>query len=307
MTFEQLRVFIAVAEQLSFTRAAELLYLSQPAVSQHVQSLERHMGTQLFERRGRKFELSQAGETLLGYAHQILRLAADAETAIQELRETVHGRLQLGTTETIGSYLLPELIGRFSREHPNIQVSLRMRGPGEVISSVVNGDMDLAVVEEAPGAKYHDQLITLPFRTGEVVLIVSPEHPFASLDTLHPWDVTKLPLIVRQVSDRTRVFWTEKLAEAGVYGDRLTIAFELDNTEGIKRAVMANLGAGFVSTYAVERELELGLLKTIKIAGIDFTRTIWAITPVRQHPPRRIQVFLEYLQRVGMAAPQPVP
>lgn len=299
MTFEQLRVFTAVAEQMSFTRAAEALYLSQPAVSQHIQGLERHFQVTLIERKGRKLELSQAGRKLLAYAHRIMREAAEATTALSELTMEVHGKLQLCTSETIGSYLLPSIIGQFVKLYPHVQVSLRFKSAPEVISALVNGEIELALLEEVPHARYHEQVVRHFYRTGEVVLIVAPDHPFARRSVILPSELLEVPLIVRQAADRTRVFWTERLYLAGVHPDQLRVAFELDNTEGIKRAVMAGLGAGFVSTYAVTQELSLGLLHTVRIEGVDMARPLWALTPARYQLPKRVDAFVELLKQVA--------
>jgi DNA-binding transcriptional LysR family regulator len=295
MTFEQLRAFIAVAEQLSFTRAAELLYLSQPAVSQHIQGLERKFQMSLFERKGRKLELTQGGEKLLVYAQRIMREASEAENVLMDLNQQVHGKLQIGTSETIGSYLMPELIGRFSQRYPQVQVSLRFKSAREVVSALAHGELDMAVLEEPPGPKYRDQIAAHPYRTGQVVLIVSPDHPWATRSAVMAQELTETPLIVRQEADSTRIFWTERLAQAGIDADQLRLSFELDNTEGIKRAVMAGLGAGFVSTYAVAMELQMGLLKTVRLVGLDLSRSIWALVPSRYQLPQRVEAFLDFL------------
>lgn len=301
MTFDQLRVFIAVAEQLSFTRAAELLYLSQPAVSQHVQGLERHFGQALFERKGRRLELTVAGARLLSHARRIMQEAAEATEALSELDGQLHGRIHVGASETVGCYLLPGILGPFLADHPLVQIALRLKSTPDVISALVNGELDLGVVEEQAASRYRDQLVTHFFRQGQVVLVVAPDHPWAARPEVDPQELVDMPLVVRPESDRTRAFWSDKLAQAGVYQDALTIGMELDDTEGIKRAVMAGLGAGFVSLYAVEQELARGDLRSVTLRGLDLSRPLWVVTPVRRQLPLRLQALLECLQGHGQA------
>jgi DNA-binding transcriptional LysR family regulator len=266
MNLHHLRIFYTVAQRRSVTRAAAELLLSQPAVSLQLKALEREMGLSLFERGGPSLRLTQAGEVLYRAAVSILHAKDEAERAISELRGGSKGRLILGAGTTGGMYVLPRIVKAYKTLWPETEILFHIGTTDQLLERLQENVLDMGVV----GGPVEDRRFVIEtICTDELVLIAAPSHPIASLAKVTLKDLAGMPFIVPETGSRTRQLVERKLREAGV---PITIAMQLPGTEGVKRAVQAQLGVGMVSSFAVESECLAGALQRVPIEGWRLTR-----------------------------------
>lgn len=292
MNLDWLRTFVVAADALNFTKAAEVLHLTQPAVSQHIKELEGAFKQPLFERRNRQVRLSQAGELLLPYARQVLSGLEEAHTVLSALEGMPSGGLAIGAGNTAGVYILPTLLGRFRAAHPHVRISLKVGQTTDLVDLLGHGELDLALLEEGPDEGTRRPLTRVPFLSDELVLIAPPDGPRGPLT---PAELAGLPLLARATQSRTEQLIRAHLTAAGLAPGDLHVGLELGNTEAIKRGVMAGLGLGFVSRFAIADELADQRLHEVPVTGVHIERRIWIVTPERRVQPeavRRFQAFL---------------
>lgn len=293
MTFGQFRIFLAVIEHGSFTRAADALYMSQPAVSQHIQCLERELGQQLFCRKGRTPQLTSAGKELVPHARRLVEVLDQARQALAALAKNECPSLSIGATGFIGDYLLPEVIGRYHAQHPNVQLSLSLGQTPDLVARLLDGELDLALTADLP-TRHQDRLSTQLYRTGELILAAPATHPWTQRSELPLDELLSEPLIVMANEDQSQVFVRERLAAAGVAVDRLAAAFELGSMEGVVRAIRAGLGVGFVSVFVIEPDLRLGTVRRIPLQGLTLRRPLWILT-LSGEVPGHVQHMIDHL------------
>jgi len=263
----RLVVFRAVAEQLSFRKAAEELYLTQPAVSLQIKALEEDLGVQLFDRTGSHIALTEAGNTLLSYARQVHTLLSEAEREVASLSGEHAGRLALGASTTIAQYVLPRLLGEFRREHPRVHATMISGNTEHVVSAVIQQQIALGFIE---GPAHSRDVKTEPFLVDELVLIVPAAHEWAERGSIGCTEIASTPLLMRERGSGSRKVVEMALERQHIKRSSLQIVMELDSTEAIKSAVEAGLGAGFVSRWAIAKDLRLG--SAFKIVAIDGLR-----------------------------------
>lgn len=294
MNLDRLATFLAAADTLNFTQTARRLHLSQSAVSQQMRELEEDLGVTLFERRGRGLMLTPAGETLRARGQALVREAGAVRSELEAFRGLAQGVLRLGASNTLGIYLLPYALGRFSLLYPGIRVSLVVTDVGAILTKLRDGELDAALVEEdlPPGSIPGWE--KLPLLEDALVLVAPAGHPVLDSLPLPRERLLTLPFILRPRDSETRRMIHDRLAEEGLDPERLNIRFELGNTEGIKRAVMTGLGVGFVSRYATWLEQRVGWLVEVPIAGLDLRRMLWLVRP-RTGRPAHSERFSEML------------
>ncbi|MBI2863336.1 MAG: LysR family transcriptional regulator [Chloroflexi bacterium] len=257
--FHQLFVFYTVARLSSFSKAADELYISQPAVSNQVKLLEQRYGQPLFERLSRGIKLTQAGEIALDYARRIFALADEMEEVIADLRGVAFGRLVIGASTTIGEYLLPEIMGRFKERHPGVDMELRISNTRQVAGEVLRHELDLGFIG---GHDQDDSLMVEPFAADEIVLFASPRHRLAGRTDVNVDDLRDEGFITREKGSATRVIAETHLRLLGVEPQ---VRMELGSNEAVKRAVWAGLGLGMLSRAALLAEVESGHLVVLEI------------------------------------------
>lgn len=271
----RLKVFRTVAEAMSFRKAAEMLHLSQPAVSQQIRALEEEARVRLFDRaggdgHGSQIALTEAGRVLLGYANRAAVMMAEAERALAALNHEVTGELRLGASTTVAQYLLPRILGAFLKQYPNVRMSMVSGNTEEIVEAVAEEKVALGIIEGPPMRR--DVKIE-PMAPDELVLIVSPAHPWAQRKgVIAVEELTTVPLLLRERGSGTRRVVERALKEAGVPLKSLKVAMELDSTEAIISGVEAELGVGFVSRWAISKVLRLGTVKVVKVAGLRIVR-----------------------------------
>lgn len=268
MISQRMRVFAAVAAQLSLSRAAEDLSISQPGVTFHIKALERELGVSLFERVGKYLYLTDAGRTLATYVQRLSLLEEEALVAIQELKGLASGLLVVGASATIGIYLLPEVVGEFRNRHPGIRVSLRVGNKRHTIERLLRNEVDFGLVA---GPVVEESLIQEPYVDDELVVICSPVHRFAHEEIVYPGELRRETFLVREQGSGTQELVDERLGQLGI---EPADTMQLGSTEAIKQAVAANLGISIASRYTVEAELGSGRLCIADVPAVRMSRRL---------------------------------
>lgn len=272
ITIHRLQIFLAVCEQRSFNKAADILFMSQAAVSQHIQNFEASIGNKLFERSPRGVTLTPAGKKLKSYAEKIISLVAEAEHAVINVAELQDQSLQIGATPGLGVYLLPQLLRRFQTAYPNIGLSLQSALVSESVSKVLSRHYDFGFVEghlsdlDVTQIDWHDLDLI------DYVLVVHPEHRWSGLGSVEAEALAAEPFLARQPTSRSRRWIERSLAEKGV--ELTNIVAELDSPGTIKYSLFSQLGVSILPDYSVERELERGDLIRVRIEGIELVRPV---------------------------------
>lgn len=296
MTLRQLEVFVAVAQAQSFRRAAERLHTSQPALSQHLRVLEDELDVRLLDRLRRNVTLTDAGRLLLDHAQRVFTTLGSAREVIGELKGLQRGSLLIGASTTPGIYVLPRVIGAFRKRHPSITVNFRIANSRIIEDRIRANELDLGVVGGhglAPG----EECLAVGL-VDELVLIVWPKHPWAQRREIRPAELESVPLLLREEGSATR-----QVTERALQSARVTYrtAMELDHTEAIKQAVMAELGVAFVSTYTIRGELTARRLHAVRLRGVPIHRHFHVIHNEARALPASAQVFLQTLNEAGGA------
>ncbi len=260
MSDRRLQVFHAVAGVLSFTKAAELLNMTQPAVTHQIRQLEADFDTRLFDRENNRISLTQAGEQVLEYANQIIALYGEMHESVKSLTGDTSGLVTLGASTTIAEYMLPGLLGDFLDKFPNVQVRLRVANTDSIVGMVGDNSIDLGIVEGVVNNQY---LLVEDCQQDELRVIVPPDHTLAAKATLAPAELLDYPFISREEGSGTRSVIASFLEQHGVSEEQLIQSFELGSTEAIKGAVQAGMGISIVSAAALAKEEKLQQLVSI--------------------------------------------
>jgi DNA-binding transcriptional LysR family regulator len=294
-SLDQLKIFRAIAQQGSFKRAADSLYISQPAVSLQIQNLEAALGMPLFNRSGRKAELTEGGRVFLEYAQRILSLCDESRRALTDLHDLKGGALIIGASQTTGTYLIPRLLGDFHRKYPEVAVQLRVMSTRRTAYGVAEGRLDLGIIGgEVPG-ELHGRLRIEAYAEDELALVVYPQHPLAEVGVLRREDLYGLRFIALDPESTTRRVLDEVLRRFGIDVPSLNIEMELSSLEAIKAAVQAGLGVAFVSASAIEKELQLGVLCRLTVEGLTLRRPLTLLSDPQRYESRASRVFREQL------------
>lgn len=293
-----LALFRAVAEAGGFSRAAEIVHVSQPAISMQVAELEDALGTPLFDRLPRGVRLTDAGTVLLGYAQRIAALEGEAERAMRELRGLERGRLAVGASLTIGGYLLPAVLGEFRRRHPGVELQLVIDNTEAIKTRLIDGTIDLGLTE---GMLPQDEEISARvFQEDELIVIAPAGHPLAAKPPgkTRPRAITARqlcaqPLILREAGSGTREVLMRALADVG--SEPSEVVLTLANVEAIKRAVIAGLGLAVVSRLCVTMELAGGVLTEVPVRDLKLRRSWYELTLRSRQPSPSVQAFTALL------------
>jgi DNA-binding transcriptional LysR family regulator len=257
MTLEQLRIFVAVAERQHVTQAARALNLAQSAVSHAIATLETRHDTKLFDRVGRRIELTEVGRVFLAEARAVLARADAAELALSEFGGLKRGTLSIHASQTIAGYWLPRHLVAFRRAYPQINMRLAIGNTAEVAAAVESGTAELGLVE---GAVDNKHFVSTPVARDLLVVVVGPEHPWVGRARLTARDLMQGEWILREPGSGTRSVFENALAHLGVKPDTLRIEMELPSNEAVRAAVEAGLGATVISASVAAPSIEAGLL-----------------------------------------------
>lgn len=278
MTLHQLKVFATVAAEGSFSQAARKLFISQPSVSYQVRELEQELKAELFEQAGRRIHLTQPGETLFGYAQQILTLMDETMRAMHELRGLERGSLRVGASSTAGIYVLPAILGAFKHRYPNVDIAMDIAPWSVVRERLLQRRIDLAVVGEP---SREAELEIEPFLGNELVVIAPPDHHLVDARQVPLTVMAQEPILIREPGSGTRLT-LERLMQAN--GIQLRVAMELGSNGAIKQAVEAGLGVAVLSRQAIQLEVQSGKLRELDVEGFPIHRQ-WNIVRLKARRP----------------------
>lgn len=290
MADRRLQVFYTVAKQLSFTKAAELLFMTQPAVTFQVKQLEEHFNTRLFERSHSKITLTPAGRLAMEYAERILNLTSEMETRLTEMTGEVSGTLLIGASTTIAEYMLPRMLGDFKARYPRVQCRLTVANSETVESKVADHTLDIGLIE-APS--HHPSLKSEICCEDELVAICAARHELAKFSSVTPERLALQPYIGREAGSGTREVVDDYFKRAGIQPEDLTPVMELGSPEAIKGAVEAGLGVAVVSRVTIVKEEKLGDLVAVPLDP-PLIRPLSVVYAREKFRSKLLQTFLDF-------------
>lgn len=293
MEDHKLKVFCTVAETKSFSKASEIIHLTQPAVSLLVRAIEEIYEIKLFDRASNTVTLTPAGEMLYKYAKEILNLYAAAEKNIGEITGFVKGSIRVGASSTIGNYLLPGVIADFRKTYPKIKVHLLVGNTKRVVELLNAGNIDIGLVE---GDVARQKMVVDKLVTDELALIVPPLHPLAKKRNISIFEITKEPFIFREEGSGTRQVIEKYLGKYSITPQNMMISMVLGSTEAIKESVENGMGIAIVSRWAVRKEIKYGTLKPLSFKEEKMLRDFSLIFQKKAISSHAVDEFLSYLK-----------
>lgn len=293
MEDHKLKVFCTVAETKSFSKTSEIIHLTQPAVSLQIQAIEEKYETKLFDRSSSTVTLTPAGETLYKYAKEILALYASAEKTIGKQTGITKGCITIGAGSNIGNYLLPSIITEFKAAHPKVKIYLIVSNTKRVIELLNAGNINLGLVE---GDASKQKMNVRKLLSDELLLIVSPEHPWAKKKEIPISDLIKEPFILREAGSGTRQIIEKILGRHGVTINDMRISSILGSTEAIKDAVENGLGVSIISRWAARKESRYGTLKLLNLREEKMVRDFSLIVHKNSVSSGALEEFLTFLK-----------
>jgi DNA-binding transcriptional LysR family regulator len=289
-TLNQLETFRLLAEEENFTRTAERLHLTQPAVTQHVRALEAHFGVKLVDLVGRKTVLTDAGRFLAARANVLLGNVDALEREMREFADVRAGELRIGATVTIGAYALPDLIARFRSSAPDVRLRIEVENTEAIAAALKIGRISLALVE---GPLADPDLIVEAYADDKLTLIVAPTHPFATRKRIKALELADQPFVFREDGSGTRLQIERALAGVGVEPN---VVLTLPTGEGIVRAVELGIGVAIVSTLVAEAPAAMGRVVKVPIGDLELVRTFRAVRLRWQTPSPAVVAFIALLR-----------
>jgi LysR family transcriptional regulator, low CO2-responsive transcriptional regulator len=293
INLDRLRIFQAVAETRSFTRAAEVVHLTQPGISKHIRQMEEYYGTLLFDRLGKKVALTHAGEILAEATQEIMASVTAAEQRIEELKGLRGGRLVIGASFALGIYLLPGVLAAFRKRYPAVEVTVDISLSAKIMAKILANKLDLGLVNQDT----HDpRLHARQFMTDDLFVIIPRHHRWAKKKRIRPQELLGETFIVAARGAGVRAVIEERLKEKGIV---LTNVVDFGNVEGVKRAVEAGLGVSIQPQSVVQRELSAGSLTGVLLAGLDAKLGRFYICRKDKNLSNAAKAFLALLQTPG--------
>jgi len=297
-TLQQLRILKAVATEKNFTKAAELLYLSQPSLSKQIKTLEKNLDVLLINRQNNKISLTENGKVFLQYSERILALCEESCRALIDLKNGERGNLTVGASQTIGTYLMPRILALFAQNYPQIDLKVQVNSTRLIAKNVLNREIDVAIVGGEIPDEWKKNIIVEPFVEDEFSLIVSRSHPFAAKKIITKEDLYHLNFITLNSNSTIRKFIENILTQNQIETKQLKIIMQLNSIEGIKTAVSLGLGAAFVSSSAIEKEIALKTVEILKIENIRITRMLSIISNPECYKAKAFEFFYHELSRL---------
>jgi len=274
LNLHQLATFQAVAKHRSYVRAAEELHFSQPAVSAQIRHLEESLGIKLFDQIGRKTHLTQAGEELYLYSQKIFSVIDETMDVMEALRSPYYGRLSVGADTTVGSYVIPGLLGKFRQIYPQAEIRLHVLNRAALVEAIFNNRVELAVMGSVPD----DAPVEIePFAFNPLVLVAAPTHRLAGLKNVPIEELGREHFLLREQGSGTRAALEKALEDAGL---PLQVSMQVGNNSAIKQGVTAGLGIALISRVAIDMELETNRLVILDVEGFPIIRQ-WRLVHVK--------------------------
>lgn len=289
LNLHQLATFQVVAKHCSYVRAAEELHFSQPAISAQIRQLEETLGVKLFDQIGRKTHLTQAGEELYRYSQRIFSVIEEMWETMEALRSPYYGRLSVGADTTVGTYVIPDLLGKFHKSYPEVEITLEVVNRSALVDALLNNRVDLAVMGRVP-----DEIpVTIePFKPNELVLIAAPTHRLAGRENVPFEELAREHFLLREIGSGTRAALEAVFQEEGL---PLLVSMQVGNNSAIKQGVAAGLGIALISRAAIDMELETHRLVILDVEGFPIMRQ-WRIVHLKdKHLSATARAFKAFL------------
>lgn len=294
-TLQQLKILKAVGKEKNFTKASELLYLSQPSLSKQIKTLEKNLGILLFNRENNKVFLTENGQILLDYCERILALCEESCRTLLDFKNGEGGNLIIGTTQTIGSYLMPRILSLFLQTYPQLGLKVLINSPKIITKNVLSQEIDIAIVDDKIPNEFQKNLTIKNFLEDEFSLIISKFHPLAKKKEITTDDLYHLNFIVLSSNSSIQISIENILSENQIEIQQLKIIMQLNSLEGIKIAVSLGLGAAFISSSAIKKEIECQTLETLIIKNISISQTISIISNPNYYKSKWFKEFSKEL------------
>ena len=286
----RLQVFYTVAKRLSFTKAAAELFISQPAVTKHVQELEHHFGTALFERKGNQIQLTAAGQVLLQHAELVVGIYRQIEFDLNTLKNKIGGTLRIGGSTTVAQYILPPILARFHAQYADVAVSLLNGNTRQIEQALLNKDIELGLVE---GRTRHGDIRYTPFVQDEIVLVMRADHPLANRNEISLTELQAMPIVLRERGSGTLDVIEYALRAVNIRLTDLTVEMHLGSSESIKSYLLNSRCLAFLSIHALGDELKAGTLRVVDVQNLTIQRDFYAIQQQGAHEGLA-EVFLRF-------------
>jgi DNA-binding transcriptional LysR family regulator len=267
-----LAIFLVACETKNFSQAGRQLHLSQPAISQTINNLEKHFAAKLFVRQGRSVDLTEVGQALRPMAQELVSAARRVEESVSSLQGEVVGEFEIGCSTASGKYLLPNLIARFRRIFPMVRINVLVTSRDSVLKKLVSGEVAMGISSRLVE---HRDLEYKNFFSDEVILIAPSDHRWAGYRQVYPDDLLDEPMILREESSGTIEVLKAGLLEQDISFDMLNVTMGLGNAEAIEMAVEEGIGVAFISRLAAARGIELGRIVEVEVEGMKLFRKIY--------------------------------
>ena len=298
-TLQQLRILKAVATEKNFTKAASILYISQPSLSKQLKTLEKNLDTLLINRDRNQLSLTENGKIFLKYAERILVLCEESCRVLIDLKNGDRGNLTVGASQTIGTYLMPRILALFAQNYPQIDLKVQVNSTRIIAKNIINREIDIAVIGGEISDDLKKNLTIKPFVYDEFNLIIANSHPFAKKKEINKEDLYCLDFITLNSNSTIKKFIDNILSQNAIETKRLKTILQLNSIEAIKTAVSLGLGAAFVSSSAIEKEIQLKTIGTIKIENLKINRKLFIISNSKCYKSKAFEFFhseLNYLK-----------
>jgi DNA-binding transcriptional LysR family regulator len=294
-TLQQLRILKAVATEKNFTKAAQVLHLSQPSLSKQIKTLEKNLDILLINRENNKISLTENGKVFLQYSERILALCEESCRALIDLKNGDRGNLTVGASQTIGTYLMPRVLALFAQNYPQLDLKVQVNSTRLIANNVLNREIDIAVVGGEIPNELKKILTIKDFVEDELSLIISKSHPFATKKRIKKENLYYLNFITLNSNSTIRKFIDTILIQNGIETNQLKVIMQFNSIEGIKTAVSLGLGAAFVSSSAIEKEIELKTIEILKIDNLRITRRLSIISNPKSYKSKAFDLFYNEL------------
>ena len=295
-TLQQLRILKAVATEKSFTKAAEILFLSQPYLSKQIKTLEQNLDVCLLKRNSNTIKLTENGQIFLQYADRILALCEESCRALIDLKNGERGNLSVGASQTIGTYLMPRLLALFAQNYPQINLKVQVNSTRLISKQISDRQIDIAVVGGEVPQELKQNLKVEHFVEDELNLIISNFHPFAKRKKIKKEDLYNLNFITLPINSTIRKFVDSVLKQNNIEIDQLKVIMQLNSIEAIKTAVSLGLGAAFVSSSAIEKEIKLKTVEILEIEDLKITRILSIVSNSDRYKSKAFDLFYKELR-----------
>ena len=293
----RLQVFYTVAKRLNFTKAANALFITQPAVTKHIQELENHFKLKLFERSGNQIQLTPAGEILLQHTEQLFALYRNMEYDMSDLANRHQGILRMGASTTVAQYVIPPLLAGFHKKYPDIEIALTNGNTEQIELSLMSKEIDVGIIE---GHTKNKRIKYTEFLQDEIVLVTHVRNPIVKKESLKSEELKQIPLLFREPGSGTLEVIIHALQPHHIKLSQLKIEMQLGSTESIKSYLMHSNCCSFLSIHAIQREIQNNIFKIVDIKGLQIKRPFYLIH-LHGQPDASTALFMRFAAKSNTA------